>query len=502
MHRSSEDRVLPKLAGSGRLGSVATMRACTYRVPPRSELEAGFAAVRAELGVPEHFAPETLAAARRAIVDSPPRIERAGGDVADRRDIELVTIDPPSSVDLDQAVHIARTENGYRVSYAISDPAAFVEPGGSIDLEAHRRGVTYYTPDRRTPLYPPVIGENAASLLPNVTRPAFLWSLDLDAKGELVGTNIERATVMSREKLSYAEAQRRIDQGSANESLALLRVVGDLRASIEHRRGGVSLNLPSQEVELVDGNYQLGFDETLDVENWNAQISLLTGMAAAQVMLDGGVGLLRRLPVPDERVLDTIRRAAIVLGVDWPEEMTYADKIRDVHPDRAEHVALLAQAVRALRGADYAAFHGQPPHDTIHWAIGADYSHVTAPIRRLGDRYANEIALALCSETDIPRWVMDSLDSIPETLGDARRLESSLDRAIVDYVEAVVLEPRVGETFQAWVTSQRGDNRSLIQISEPAVAAVVDATLEPGDEIAVRLTAVDSTKRKVDFEPI
>ena len=481
---------------------MATMRASTYRVPPRSELEAGFVAIRAELGVQEEFAPETLAAARRAIVDSPPKIERAGTGVADHRDLELVTIDPPTSVDLDQAVHIARTQDGYRVSYAISDPAAFVEPGGPIDVEAHRRGVTYYTPDRRTPLYPPIIGENAASLLPNVARPAFLWSLDLDHAGELVATNVERAMVASREKLSYAEAQRRIDEGTADESLALLRVVGELRATIEHNRGGVSLNLPSQEVELVEGNYRLGFDTTLDVENWNAQISLLTGMAAAQVMLDGGVGLLRRLPVPDDRVLDRIRRAAVALGIEWPTGMTYADKIRDVRPDRSEHVALLAQAVRALRGADYAAFDGEPPESTIHWAIGANYSHVTAPIRRLGDRYANEIALAMCSDTAVPTWVMDRLDSIPETLGDSRRLESALDRAIVDYVEAVVLEPRVGDTFHAWVTSQRGDDRSLIQISDPAVATVVRATLEPGDEIDVRLTSVDIAKRRVNFEPI
>ncbi len=453
--------------------------------------------------MPETFDDETTRAAVMAVVDSPSRAKRAGDPLVDRQDLELVTIDPPTSVDLDQALHIARSGSGFRVSYAISDPAAFVEPGGPIDLSSHTRGVTFYTPDKRTPLYPHVIGENAASLLPGVSRPAYLWTLDLDSDGELTSTHVERATVRSREKLSYATAQSRIDSGDtadADDTLMLLREVGRRRLEIERERGGVSLNLPTQEVELVGDNYVLGFDESLEVENWNAQISLLTGMAAAKVMIDGGSGILRRLPVPDPRVIERIRLAAVALGIDWPADMTYAERIAGIRPDRPAHVALLAQAVRALRGADYASFDGTPPEDTAHWAIAADYAHVTAPIRRLGDRYANEIALAHCSATEVPDWVMAALPELPDTLGDARRLESALDRAIVDYVEAVMLRSRVGEEFHAWVTSKRGDNRSTIQIVEPAVSAVIDTSLEPGTEVTVRLTAADPVTRRVTFE--
>ena len=201
-------------------------------------------------------------------------------------------------------------------------------------------------------------------------------------------------------------------------------------------------------------------------------------------------------------MIDTIRRAAIALGIEWPESSTYAKVIRGVTPDSPEHVALLAQAVRALRGADYAAFDGDPPDDTVHWAIASDYSHVTAPIRRLGDRYANEIALALCSGTAVPEWVMAALPDLPETLGDARRLESSLDRAVVDYVETMLLAPRVGEEFHAWVTSRRGENRSMIQIDDPAVAALIHAPLEPGTELTVRLTGADVDKRRLRFDPV
>lgn len=478
------------------------MRTAPRRVPARSELEAGFTTIRADLGVPVEFDAAVLDEATRSIVEPPRGVERAGNGVSERLDLELITIDPPQSVDLDQAVHIARRGEGYRVSYAISDPAAFVEPGGEVDREAHRRGVTLYAPDRRTPLYPPIIGENAASLLPGVGRPAVLWTLDLDEAGQLVDVDVERATVRSREQLSYREAQRRIDAGEGPETLALLREVGRLREQVERERGGVSLNLPSQEVELADGAYHLRFDETLPVEAWNAQISLLTGMAAADVMIRGGVGVLRRLPVPEPEVIAGIRRAALALGIDWPPEATYAERIGSIVPDRPAHVALLARAVRALRGADYAAFVGEPPDATVHWAIGADYSHVTAPIRRLGDRYANEIALALCSGTEVPAWVLAELETLPETLGDARRREARLDRAIVDYVETMVLRHRVGEVFHAWVTDRRPGDSSRIQIAEPAISATVDAAIEPGTELLVRLTEADTAARRVRFEPV
>ena len=88
----------------------------------------------------------------------------------------MITIDPAGSRDLDQAMHLTRSGSGFLISYAIADVAAFVTPGGPIDLEAHRRGMTLYAPDRRIPLHPPVLSEGAASLLPDQLRPALLWT--------------------------------------------------------------------------------------------------------------------------------------------------------------------------------------------------------------------------------------------------------------------------------------------------------------------------------------
>ena len=95
------------------------------RLRTRPPLSDRFDAIRAEVGVVEAFPPEALAEAERARPD--------GGDRLDATDVPFVTIDPPGSRDLDQALHLERRGTGYRVRYAIADLAAFVRPGGALD---------------------------------------------------------------------------------------------------------------------------------------------------------------------------------------------------------------------------------------------------------------------------------------------------------------------------------------------------------------------------------
>ena len=126
-----------------------------------AEFAAGLAAIRAELDVPASFPVAVEAAAETAAARAPGE----GASRVDRRDLELVTVDPPGSRDLDQAYGAERRGSGYRVHYAIADVAAFVAPGGALDGESRARGVTLYLPDGRAPLYPPALAEGAGSLL-------------------------------------------------------------------------------------------------------------------------------------------------------------------------------------------------------------------------------------------------------------------------------------------------------------------------------------------------
>ena len=280
------------------------------QTPRGDSLHEEISVIQHELELTAEFSDEVERAARQAAGN--PRLPEL-----DRSDIPFVTIDPPESRDLDQALHIERDGDGYLVHYAIADVAAFVSPGDAVDEEAHRRGETLYGADSKVPLHPVVLSEGAASLLPDSLRPALLWTIKVDADGEGTDVHVERALVRSRAKLDYESVQHSLDSGEADEVVRLLAEVG--RAPQE-AGGGARRRLAA--APRAGGRRRRGrrgrwsFRSMLPVEEWNAQISLLTGMAAASLMVYARVGLLRTLPPPENRDVQRLHRTAKALGID------------------------------------------------------------------------------------------------------------------------------------------------------------------------------------------
>ena len=459
-------------------------------------LRDGIAEIQRELEVTAEFPPDVLAAAAEAAAH--PRLPDL-----DRTDLPMVTVDPAGAKDLDQALHIERDGDGYVLHYAIADVAAFVTPGDPVDLEAHRRGQTLYGAEDRVPLHPPLLSEGAASLLPDQVRPALLWTLHLDAEGARTDVVVERARVRSTAQLDYPGAQRAIDDGTAPESLMLLKELGELRLAREAARGGVSLPLPEQEIDTTGPEWQLEFRSLLQVEEWNAQMSLLTGFAAASLMVYARVGFLRTLPPPDPRDVQRLHRTARALGLDWRAEVLFSDFIRTLDASMPTHAAMISASTRMLRGSGYVAFDGEVPAQPLHSALNAEYAHVTAPLRRLGDRYASEVCVALCEGVDVPDWVHAALPTLAKEMQQSSQKANSYGRMVLDLVEAGLLQHRVGESFDAVVTdvNEKEPTRGSVTVADPAVEApVVAATEIPlGTDVRVRLTTADLATRKVEF---
>lgn len=475
----------------------------TIRLPDtadglRRAVEAGFTRIRGEFHLPDGFPASVQEEAERAAAAAAaPREDHTG--------LPLITIDPPGSMDLDQALCIERRGTGYRVWYAIADVAAFVRPGGAIDAEARVRAETVYMADGRVPLHPPVLSEGAASLLPGQTRPAALWRLDLGPDGEIEAVDLRRALVRSRERLDYETVQAAVDTGRAEGTLALLAEVGPLRLERERARGGLSLPTPEQQViPDGDGGYRVEFRTNLPCEAWNAQISLLTGMAAARMMLDAGVGVLRVLPEAGPQDVGKVRRVAAALGVPWPDGTSYAEVVHGLDPKIPGHAAFLHESTVLLRGAAYVAFDGTPPGHALHAAMGAPYAHVTAPLRRLVDRFATEVCLAVAAGRPVPEQVAAALPELPEQMAMGGRRAYAVERACVDLVEAAVLRPRIGEVFEAVVVDVTdGKPGGQVQVTEPAVIARCDGDHLPlGERVPVRLTRADPATREVRFTAV
>ena len=531
-------------------------RLSTYTAPP-AEVVRALDELRARYEAPTAFPPEALAEAEAAATswaqDGPARLLADGA--RDARDLELVTIDPPGSMDLDQAVLLerlsAQTETGsaadrttdtaatghvsglsatYRIHYAIASLATFVTPGGALDAELSRRGETIYAPDAATPLHPEVLSHGAASLLEDVDRPACLWTIDLDARGEVVSARVERALVRSRARLTYGQVQAAIDgEGTLPSSTptdlpGLLAEIGRLRLEREVARGGISMTTPEQVVEVTEAaesagdsesaeapgpsGYRLAYRVPVPAEQYNAQISLLTGMCAARIMVECGVGILRTLPPARPEDYARLRRVAAALGIDWPAAQPYSELVRGLDHAVPAHAAFMDQAMSLFRGSGYLAFGaggvGVPADDeasdaeeAVHSAIAARYAHVTAPLRRLVDRYGEEVCIAACAQAPVPEWVLQALPDLPDVMEQTGKRARAIGRGALAVLEALVLRGHEDEVFDGVITSER-EGRGELVLTEPAVVTEVRRgsrqsgdRLPVGERVRVRLLSAD-----------
>ena len=226
-------------------------------------------------------------------------------------------------------------------------------------------------------------------------------------------------------------------------------------------------------------------------------------MAAASLMVYARVGILRTLPPADPRDVQRLHRTARALGIAWPAEQLYPDFIRTLDPSKPTHAAMIVACTRLLRGAGYVAFNGELPEQAQHSALASEYAHVTAPLRRLADRYAGEVCVALCAGTEVPSWVIEAMGGLPETMTESGRRANRYENAVVNLCEAELLHARVGEHFTAVVVDldEKSKQKGDITIQDPAIEAPVTSTsdLPLGEEVTVELAAADPRTRTVEF---
>ncbi|MGV8884068.1 MAG: RNB domain-containing ribonuclease [Microbacteriaceae bacterium] len=446
---------------------------------PDGILADALAAIPVTLGLVREFPPEVLA-----------EIQAPALPETDLTALPFVTVDPEGATDLDQAFVLQRSGSGYIVHYAIANVAAFVAPGGALDAEARRRGQTIYAPDGRIPLHPPELSENQASLLPGVDRGAYVWRFELDDRAEVTAVTLTLAQVRSRAQLTYAT----VDD-------PLLREIGEKRQVLEQQRGGASLMLPETEIENVDGHYTLVRRQPLPAESYNAQISLMTGMAAAQLMLSAGIGILRTMPPAEQSAIEKFRLQARTLGHPWPLDVAYGDYLRDLDTSDPAQLAIMHAAASLFRGAGYTVFDGAVPDVTTQAAVGAPYAHATAPLRRLVDRFVLAACEAIANGRPVPDWVRAALPELPGLMSASGALAGSVDRLAINTVEAAELSLRVGEIFDATVVSAR-PGKATIQLVDPAVSATCTGDLTAGSSIRARLEIADIATADVRFTAV
>ena len=380
--------------------------------------------------------------------------------------------------------------------YAIADVAAFVAPGDPVDVEANRRGETLYGADSKIPLHPTVLSEGAASLLPDEVRPALLWTIKVDDTGEGTDVEVERALVRSRAKLSLRRgagrprrrhgrrAHRRCSRRSASCGWSARPPAAASRCRCPSRS--------SSRPATATGSWSSA--GCRPVEQWNAQISLLTGMAAASLMVYARVGILRTLPPADPHDVQRLHRTARALGIEWPAEQLYPDFIRTLDPSKPDHAAMVVACTRLLRGAGYVAFNGELPEQAaaLRAGLGVRPRHRAAaparrPLRRRGLRRAvRRHGGARLGHRGDGRAARD--DDASRAAGPTTTRTPSSTSA-----RPSCSSDRVGERFTAVVVEldEKSKPKGDVTIQDPAIEAPVTSSsdLPLGEEVTVELAA-------------
>ena len=453
---------------------------------PNCVLAEGLADIRTQFQLPEAFPPAAQAEAEEAA-------RRRIDGHADRTTLPFVTLDPAESRDLDQAFAIEHAGSDMLLHYAIADVGWFVPDGGAMDVEAWLRGTSQYLPDGKVPLYPPVLSDGAASLLPDGERPAVIFTVRINPEGGARLDGVERARIRSRAKLAY-ETVRDDELPPGFAELSRRIEVAELA------RGAARVEPPEQEVVREEGCYRLRLRPKSQAEDRNAALSLATNLAVAEALFKARTGLFRTMAEPQDWAIRRLRHTAKALGVDWPKREALQQVERRLDPARTADAALMLAIRRASPGARYEPYReGAPPW---HSAVAASYSHATAPLRRLADRFVVEAALAVANGRAVPEPVLAAFDRLPDVMQKADAMAGQIARAVIDLAEAVALKDREGERFDAVVTDsdQRGARIQLC--SPPVVVRLKSNDLKPGDELVVRLDSADPVTRSVRFSAV
>ncbi len=341
-------------------------------------------------------------------------------DLVDLTALPFCTIDYEDSRDLDQAMYIRLGEGGvgYVVYYALADAAHYVRPGTALFAEALRRGVSYYLPRLVLPMLPAELSEGIVSLNPDVERRALTFIITLDAGGQALGTELCRARVRSRAKLTYdgvqahlnAPARSPLSGHDYSETLDLLAEVGALRMDDARQRDVVYFNRQDVEVDRDDqGKLCFRLNPRNMVSRYNEQVSLLCNIEGARLLMGRGpephvqpVFRVHDPPTDGSRrhLARTVRDMAAAHGLD-PDEVCwrrggrgetlgdFLDRLRA--NQELDRRVLAAMERQALITNQRSMFSSEPGR---HFALGVKpYARFSAPMREVVGVFTHKEAL-------------------------------------------------------------------------------------------------------------
>jgi exoribonuclease-2 len=394
----------------------------------------------------------------------------------DFRDLHAITIDDPSTREIDDALSFTEGEAGRSViGIHIADPCAYVDAGGAVDAEALARGTTYYFPEGKLLMLPAAISEEAASLVAGQERPGLSFLVTVEADGRTAHFEIVRSMLRIAARLDYAQADAALiaADGPHAELLVRLDRFAKQREAIRQSAGAVTLRAPEAEIRVGE---------------------------------DGVMALSRRDPdTPSQRIVSEAMVLAGELAARWLSERGIPTIFRRQAPsdgrfpeaDPALPFAVHVRAMRRMLKRGETSLHPGPHHGLGLHA----YAQVTSPLRRYQDLVLH-------------RQIVATLEGMAPAY-DAAALAGVLAATERAEIEGRRAERAVSRYWMLkWLAQARGGTVTGVVVDlTPRPIVVLDETLleepvpslthaSPGDRVRLRIERVNPRADLVVLRPV
>lgn len=483
-------------------GGAETEVVRTFGPRGRARVEEDAMLWREELDVP--IPQDALDDAQRAATRP---LDQRGRD--DLRALDFVTIDPATAEDHDDALFAQPSpDGGLRVWVAIADVSAFVDPNGALDREARRRGASIYLPGRVAPMLPHALSSDAASLMPDVDRPAVVLELALDAEARLTSRTLRFAMIRSKARLSYDHVGEILSKPADPSRKEPTRIVMLRRLSetaqklrtIRRARGALAIESAETVID-TDAEGQPTAIRRIEHDVWAGRAHQLVEemMLAANEAI---AGMLREADIdaafrshadPTPERLERVVALAIERGVELSEEAKRDPRELRTVLGAVEDPKVREELGTALLGALSSAMYQERRED--HYALASrEYVHFTSPIRRYADLTIHRALRALSSGEPIEGLVDTDL------LNETQRRARAMHREIGDLHAALLVRDRCGEELTGTVVHATKQDW-IVSIDEPAIQVRCKRTRDPvdvGTRIALQLASVSIPARRIE----
>jgi ribonuclease R len=498
-----------------------------------SDLAARFAILRHDL--PEEFPDDVLHEANLFEPTVRPQ-DREGRE--DLRELPLVTIDGADAKDFDDAVYAEAVRGGgWRLVVAIADVSYYVRYDSKLDLEARARATSVYFPDRVLAMLPEHLSNHLCSLMPQVERLAFVCDMRVSKTGKLSRGRFYQAVIRSHARLTYEQAWAYLEnpEGAAGADLtpairtslhSLYAVYGalkkarDARGALDFRGGETKARIGNN--GRIEGFYAVVrndahrmIEECMIAANVEAAVALRVAKAGSLFRVHGQ---------PEDKRITELQKVltALQVGAVFSEKPTPREfrQLTDKLAARPDGLLLEGLVIRSLAQAVY------QQTNIGHFGLALEeYAHFTSPIRRYPDLLVHRALKAAVLHDSVSgrKYTSAELQALGAESSQRERRADEASRDVMSYLKCLYLEPRVGETFDATISSAL-EFGLFVQLKEAPIDGLVHISQIPGDywelenggmglvgkstgrrwqmgdSVRVRLSRVDLTQRQIDFE--